>query len=96
MQKYETMFILNNNLDEEARKAQIEGLLNILKTNGANITNVDEWGSRELAYEINKETRGYYVVVNYETDNNKLNAEFNRLCDINVNVMRHIIVALEQ
>ncbi|MGI6378102.1 30S ribosomal protein S6 [bacterium] len=96
MQKYETMFILNNNLDEETRKAQIENLLNILKTNGAMITNVDEWGSRELAYEINKETRGYYVVVNYETENNKLNAEFERLCDINVNVIRHIIVALEQ
>ena len=96
MQKYETMFILNNNLDEETRKAQIENLLNILKTNGAMITNVDEWGSRELAYEINKETRGYYVVVNYETENNKLNAEFERLCDINVNVIRHKIVALEQ
>jgi len=96
MQKYETMFILNNNLDEEARKNQIESLLNILKNNGAVVTKVDEWGSRELAYEINKEKRGYYVVVNYETEDTKVNAEFNRLCDINVNVMRHIIVALEQ
>jgi len=96
MKKYETMFILNNNLDEEARKAQIDALLAILTNNGATVTKVDEWGSRELAYEINKEKRGYYVVVNYETEDVKVNAEFNRLCDINVNVMRHIIVALEQ
>ena len=96
MKKYETMFILNNNLEEEARKSLIENLVNILKTNGGNVTKVDEWGSRELAYEINFEKRGYYVVVNYETDNNQLNAEFERLCDINANVIRHIIVALPQ
>lgn len=96
MKKYETMFILNNNLEEEARKNLIENLVNILKTNGGNVTKVDEWGSRELAYEINFEKRGYYVVVNYETDNNQLNAEFERLCDINANVIRHIIVALPQ
>lgn len=96
MKKYETMFILNNNLEEEVRKNLIENLVNILKTNGGNVTKVDEWGSRELAYEINFEKRGYYVVVNYETDNNQLNAEFERLCDINANVIRHIIVALPQ
>lgn len=96
MKKYETMFVLNNNLDEETRKGLIENLLNILKTNGANILDVDEWGSRELAYEINFEKRGYYVVVKYETENSELNAEFERLCDINANVIRHIIVALPQ
>lgn len=94
MRKYETMFVLNNNLDEEARKALIEELLGILKNNGANITNVDEWGTKDLAYEINFEKKGYYVVVNFETENSGLNAEFTRRCDINANVIRHIIVAL--
>lgn len=96
MHKYETMFILNNNMDEAARKAQVEALVAILSNNGAKVTNVNEWGSRELAYEINKEKRGYYVVVNYEAEDTKVNVEFDRLCNINDNVIRHIIVALEQ
>ena len=95
MKKYETMFILNINLDEEARKATLESLLNTLKENGANVTDVNEWGVRDFAYEINKQTKGYYVVVNYETENSKLNAEFTRICNINENVVRNIVVALD-
>jgi len=95
MKKYETMFILNINLDEEARKALLETLLNVLKTNGATVTNVNEWGARDFAYEINKQTRGYYVVVNFEADNSAINAEFERVCNINDNVVRQIVVALE-
>ena len=95
MKKYETMFILNINLDEEARKAILESLLDTLKTNGANITDVNEWGVRDFAYEINKQTKGYYVVVNFETENSNLNAEFTRICNINENVVRNIVIALD-
>ena len=93
MRKYETMFILKNDLDEETRKALIASLVDVLKSNGAKVGAIDEWGSREFAYEINFTKRGYYVVVEYETDNVELNAEFERVCDINSNVVRHIIVA---
>lgn len=95
MKKYETMFILNINLDEDARKAVLDSLLATLKDNGANITDVNEWGVRDFAYEINKQTKGYYVVVNYETENSNLNAEFTRICNINENVVRQIVVALD-
>ena len=74
----------------------IEMLLNVLKTNGANVTKVDEWGSRDLAYEINFEKKGYYVVAEFETDNNACNAEFERICDINANVIRHMVVVLPE
>lgn len=92
MRKYETMVILNNDLDAEARNALLESLKAILTDNGAKITNVDEWGSREFAYEINDQTRGYYVVIDFETDDNKLNAEFVRLCRINPNVVRELVI----
>ncbi|MDY4788318.1 MAG: 30S ribosomal protein S6 [Bacilli bacterium] len=95
MKKYETMFILNVNLDEEARKNLLESLLTTLKDNGANITDVNEWGVRDFAYEINKQTKGYYVVVNFETENSNLNAEFTRVCNINENVVRNIVIALD-
>ena len=96
MRKYETMIILKSGLEEEARKTVLEGLLEILKTNGATIADVNEWGSREFAYEINFEKRGYYVVVTYTTDKVEVNAEFERLCEINPNVVRQIIVALPE
>jgi len=96
MRKYETMIILKDGLDEEARKALIASLLDVLKNNGAKVGSVDEWGSREFAYEINFQKRGYYLVVEYETDNVELNAEFVRVCDINQNVVRNIIVAKPQ
>lgn len=92
MRKYEAMVILNNNLEEEARVSLLDSLKAILTDNGANITKVDEWGSREFAYEIEKQTRGYYVVIEFETDNVAVNAEFVRLCEINANVVRELIV----
>ena len=95
MKKYETMFVLNVNLDEEARKNLLESLLTTLKDNGANILDVNEWGVRDFAYEINKQTKGYYVVVNFETENSNLNAEFTRVCNINENVVRNIVIALD-
>ncbi|MEA4821497.1 MAG: 30S ribosomal protein S6 [Erysipelotrichales bacterium] len=94
MKKYETMIILNVNLEEEARKAALEGLLDVLKTNGAEKIEVNEWGSREFAYDIEKQTRGYYVVLTYETNNMLLNKEFERICGINQNVVRHMTIAL--
>ncbi len=52
MRKYEIMYIIRPNMEEEARKAVVERFNNVLTENGAEITNVKEWGKRRLAYEI--------------------------------------------
>ena len=52
MKKYEIMFILSAELDEASRNAEIESLKNVLVSNAANVLEVNEWGVRELAYEI--------------------------------------------
>ena len=96
MTKYEIMYSLNSTLDEETRKATIEGLNKILTDNGATVTDVNEWGNRELAYEINKQTRGYYVVTTLTSDNAKAINEFDRLSKINNKVLRHMIVNLDK
>lgn len=90
MKKYEIMYILKANLEEEARKAEIENLHSILTLDGGKITNVNEWGLRDFAYEINKETKGYYVVVNAECSN-EATKEFQRLGRINKNLVRYLI-----
>ena len=89
MKKYELMYIVKADLDEEARKAEIEKLHGILTSNGAKIGEVKEWGLRAFAYEINKQVKGYYVVVKLTADVDALN-EFGRLAKINPNVVRHL------
>ena len=95
MRKYEIMYILNSNLDETTRKSTIEGLNKILTDNGAKVSDVNEWGNRELAYEIKKQTRGYYVVTTLTSDDAKAVSEFDRLSKINTSVLRHMIVNLD-
>ncbi|MDI6619118.1 MAG: 30S ribosomal protein S6 [Clostridiales bacterium] len=94
MQKYETVFVLNPNLDEEATKANIEKIKGIIEQNGK-VTNVDEWGKRRLAYEINDLTEGYYVLINFEA-NSDLPKELDRIFRITDTVIRHLIVNLDK
>lgn len=95
MRKYELMYIVKPALDEEARTAVIEKSHAILTDNGATLDNVNEWGLRELAYEIDDFKRGYYVVTTFTSDDIAVN-EFNRLTRINKDVLRHMIVRLEE
>lgn len=95
MRKHEIMYILNSSLDEELRKETILNLHKILIDNGATVLEVNEWGNRELAYEIEKQKRGYYVVVTLESDYSNAINEFNRLAKINKNVLRLMIVNKE-
>jgi small subunit ribosomal protein S6 len=90
MKKYEIMYIVKADLEEEARKAEIEKLHAILTSNGGKITNVNEWGLRNFAYPINDMLKGYYVVIKVTTDDAALK-EFVRLSKINPNVVRHLI-----
>lgn len=79
---------------KKKEKKTIEDLHKILTDNGANITQVNEWGIRELAYEIKNQQKGYYVVTNLESESAVCINEFNRLAKINANVLRHMIIKL--
>ena len=92
MRKYEIMYILKADLDDAARKEEMDKLAKIISDNGGEVTKTDEsMGLRDLAYPIKDETKGYYVVLKVEMDNNAIN-EFNRLVRINPSVLRHLIV----
>ena len=91
MKKYEIMYIVRDGLDEESRKAEVEKIHAVLTTNGATITNVNDWGLRDLAYEINDLKKGYYVVLKVTAPTIAID-EFNRLGLINPNMLRHITV----
>ena len=85
MNKYEIMFIVKPDVEEEARNTLIENFKSILTANGGSVDNVNEWGLRDFAYEI----KGYYVVVDVTCAPAEI-AEFERLSRINASVLRHL------
>lgn len=92
MRNYEIMYILKADLDEAGRKEVMDSIHGILLNKGATINDVDEkLGLRELAYPINDEVKGYYVVIKVNADEAALK-EFARLTKINPNVLRHLVV----
>ena len=91
MKKYEIMYILKANLEDAKRQEVMDALHSIITSNDGTIENVNEWGLKEFAYEINDEKKGYYVVVEV-TANNEGIKEFDRLARINNNVVRFLIV----
>ena len=94
MKKYEVMYIVNASLEDEKRAALIASLHGIITNHGGNIVKVDEWGIREFAYRIEDMTKGYYVVTTFEANAEGV-SEFDRLSRINPNVVRHMIIKME-
>lgn len=93
MRKYEIMYILRANLDEEGRKGAMDKIAKLLENNGAKINKVDEsFGLRDLAYPIDDEVKGYYVVLKVSAEQNAL-YEFNRKVRHDASVLRFFVVA---
>jgi len=95
LKKYEIMYIIKPELDAEAVKAENASLQKILSDNGGKVVDVNEWGLRTLAYEIKKETKGYYFVLKLETLEQATLDEFTRLTRVNSNVLRYLITVSE-
>lgn len=91
MKDYEIMYIIRPNIEEEAQKELVERFNAILTDNGATIDKVDELGSKRLAYEIENHRNGYYVVINFKSDNAAIE-EFTRLAKFSDDIIRHIVV----
>ncbi|RLL41751.1 30S ribosomal protein S6 [Oceanobacillus piezotolerans] len=91
MRKYEIMYIIRPDMEEEAQTALIERFNGILTDNGAEIEKVEEVGKKRLAYEINDYRDGYYVLINFSGDEKSVN-EFDRLAKFSDDIIRHIAV----
>ena len=65
MHQYELMVILDPEIDERTVAPSLDKFLNVIRNDGGTIENVDIWGKRRLAYEINKKAEGIYAVVNF-------------------------------
>lgn len=91
MNKYEILYILKANLDEAVKEAQVEKYSALVTANGGEVENVNKWGNKRFAYEIDGKTEGYYVLMNF-TANPDLPQEIERQMKISDEVVRCMIV----
>ena len=94
IQQYETTMILNTKIGEDGTNALVEKFKNHISENGT-IDNVDVWGKRRLAYEIEDEQEGYYVMITF-TSKPEFPAELDRIYNITDGVLRSLTVAVEE
>ena len=92
MQKYESMVVISTKQDEEAIKGLIAKFTDLISANGT-LLSADEWGKRKLAYLINKESEGYYVLFTFESEA-AFPAELDRVFKITEGLLRTMIIAL--
>ena len=88
-EKYEVLYVLNPNLTEEETQAIVEKFKTLIEQNGP-VDEMEEWGKRQLAYEINYLTEGYYVLVKF-TSGPELPAELDRILGIPDGVIRSLV-----
>lgn len=93
--KYEILYIIRPDLDEDSKKALIDRYNTILSDNGAEISESKDWAKRRFAYEIQGYKEGTYHLVTLTTDQVDAINEFERLVRIDDDVLRHMVVRLD-
>ncbi len=92
---YEVMIILDADLEEETNRASVERWIQLIEARGAERGHVDWWGKRRLAYEINKKTDGYYVVLQARSDPPAME-ELHRVLSLADEVLRHKVLRIPE
>lgn len=91
MNKYELVLVVNAKIEDEARVATVEKAKEYVTRFGGTITNVDDWGKKRLAYEIQKMREGYYYFIQFESDS-ETPAELEQRVRIMENVIRYLCI----
>ena len=94
MSKYELALVVNAKSEDEAREAVVEKAKGYVARYGGTVTEVEEWGKKRLAYEVQKMREGFYYFIQFEADAT-CPAEVERHVRIMDNVMRYLVVKKE-
>ena len=68
MTKYELAVIVSTKIEDDARTAAVDKCKALIERFGGQITNVDEWGKKKLAYEIDKQSEGFYYFIHFDAE----------------------------
>ena len=91
MSKYELCLVVNAKIEDEAREAVVEKAKGYITRYEGTVTEVEEWGKKKLAYEIQKMHEGFYYFIQFEADA-QCPAEIERHVRIMDNVLRYLVV----
>ena len=94
MAKYEMLYLINNDLTDEAKEAKIAKFEGVVTSMGGNVTSSDKWGTKKTAYPINFKNEAYYVLMTFEA-NGKVVEELKRIAGIDADVVRRLITKLD-
>ena len=94
MSKYELALVVNAKIEDEAREAVVEKAKSYITRYGGTVTEVEEWGKKRLAYEIQKMSEGFYYFIQFEAEAT-CPAEVERHVRIMDNVLRYLVVKKE-
>ncbi|MDO4778026.1 MAG: 30S ribosomal protein S6 [Tissierellia bacterium] len=93
MRNYEMIVVFKPNLEEELRKNVLDRLFETINSNGK-VGEVEDWGQKKLAYEINYIKEGHYYLVNFESDPSIIK-EVQRRAQIADQIIRYLVVSKE-
>lgn len=95
MKTYELVVVFDPSLEEEAVDKELSKITSLLEKEKCEVSNVDKWGIRKLAYPIKKQESGYYIIV-YFNGKSGVISELDRINKINDKILRHLVVKSEQ
>ena len=93
MAKYEMLYLLNNDLTDEAKEAKIAKFESIVTSMGGAVAGSDKWGTKKTAYPIKFKNEAYFVLMTFEADG-KVVEELKRIALIDADVVRRLITKL--
>jgi small subunit ribosomal protein S6 len=96
MKNYETVFILNPVLSEDQAKDTVDKFVKVLTKAKAKVINVEQWGLKKMAYEIQKKSTGFYNLIEFTTEDNSLISTLETEYRRDESVMRFMTIALDK
>lgn len=93
---YESIFILRSSLGDEEAEAVIEKMKSVLTKHGATIIKTENWGKKKLAYEIKHDRRGTYILLQFESAQENVVSELERLYRLEDSVIKFLTVRVEE
>ena len=95
MHKYELALVVSAQIDDEARASVIEDAKALIERFGGQITDVDEWGKKKLAYEIQTQAEAFYYFIHFDAEATAP-ADIESRARIMDNVLRYLIVRVDE
>jgi len=89
---YELALVLNGKLEDDARAEVLEKVQNYITRFGGSVLNVDDWGKKKFAYDINKQKEGFYYFIKFQSDDNNCPNELEANVRIMEPVVRYLVV----